>query len=339
MIVELSSGGDLERARALVERCGLDFEPGADDWFGALDEAGRLVGVAARAGRVLQMFAIEPDHRGGPVLGDLTTALVERAFAAGLDSVFVFTRPAHAPSFEAMNFALLASHDRVALLEYGGGLERWLAGLRALRRPGRSGAVVVNCNPFTLGHRHLVATAAAEVDHLFVMVVREDRSAFPFEVREALVRRGVEDLDNVTVLDTSSYAVGAATFPTYFLKRDDPVARLQMELDATLFAARVAPALGVSARFVGTEPTCAMTAAYNAAMRRILPAHGVALREIERVDAGGRPISASRARALLARGGTEGLEHLLPRVTRRWLEGDEARAVIARLREQAGACG
>lgn len=339
MIVELLSGGDLERARALVERHGLAFEPGADDWFGALDEAGHLVGVAARAGRVMKMVAIEAGHQGGPALGDLATAVTARAFAVGLDSVFVFTRPEHAPSFEALGFALCASHDRVALLEVGGGLERWLAGLRALRRPGRTGVVVVNSNPFTLGHRHLVATAAAEVDHLIVMVVREDRSAFPFEVREALVRRGVEDLANVTVTDTSHYAVSAATFPTYFLKRDDPAARLQMELDATLFASRIAPALGASVRFVGSEPTCAMTARYNAALGRVLPAFGLALREIERVHAGGRPISASRARALLARGSTEGLEQLLPRVTRRWLEGDEARPVLARLRGGEGATG
>lgn len=38
------------------------------------------------------------------------------------------------------------------------------------------GAIVMNCNPFTLGHRYLVETCAKKCDMLIVFVVQEDKS-------------------------------------------------------------------------------------------------------------------------------------------------------------------
>ncbi len=240
MITALHCSADRKDAQELILRNGLAFEPDFDDLVGA-HENDRLIGVGARAGRVLKMLAIDAASQGGGLLGEIVTALMTRAFAAGLDSLFVYTKPEYAGSFTALNFKLLASQRKAALLEYGRGLERWLAAQSSLVRAGRNGAVVANCNPFTLGHRHLVETAAREVQHLYLFIVREDCSVFPFDLRFRLSIEGTRDLPNVSVLDTSHYAVSAATFPTYFLKRDDPVARIQMELDATLFATRIAP--------------------------------------------------------------------------------------------------
>jgi [citrate (pro-3S)-lyase] ligase len=301
-------------------------------------EGDALVGAGARAGDVLKMIAIDPAHQSGALLGEVVGELVRLGLAAGHDALFVFTRPAHAPSFEALNFALLASHARVALLEYGGRFEAWLAagrGAAAVERPGGAAAVVVNANPFTLGHRHLVERAARRAGTLYVFVVREERSAFPFEVRLRLVREGTADLPNVVVLDTSRYAVSAVTFPAYFLGQADPVAEIQMELDATLFGARIAPAFGITRRFFGTEPTCVTTRAYNAAMRRVLPALGVEPVELERLRVGGAPgaaaISASTVRAALAAGDEGALRALVPPTTLAYLLSDEGRAVRGRL--------
>jgi [citrate (pro-3S)-lyase] ligase len=196
--------------------------------------------------------------------------------------------------------------------------------------------VVVNCNPFTLGHRHLIAEAARRVETLFVLVVREDRSAFPFEARLRLVREGTRDLPNVRVLDTGRYAVSAITFPSYFLKRADDVANVQMELDVTLFAQRIAPFLGVRRRFFGTEPYCAMTRAYNEVMRRLLPALGVEAVEIARAGVGGEAISASRVRAELRRGSLDGLDALVPPTTAAFLRSVQGRAIQERLRASEG---
>lgn len=336
MVTQLLSSGDRALARAFIEAQGLAFEPGFDDLVGAF-EAGALVAAGARAGDVLKMLAIDPAWQSGALLGEVAGELVRLGLAAGHDGLFVFTRPAHAPSFEALNFKLLCSRAQVALLEYGGRFDRWRAAAEALRGPPgdspdhTAGAVVLNANPFTLGHRWLVEEAARRCQRLFLLVVREDRSAFPFEARLRLVREGTRDLADVVVLDTGPYAVSAITFPAYFLEAADPVAEIQMELDLALFGQRLAPALGVTRRFVGTEPYCATTRAYNRAMQRVLPAYGVEPVELARRQVGGLPISASTVRDALARGDEGALPALVPPATLEYLLSDEGRAIRARL--------
>ncbi len=334
MVTQLLSSGDRALAKAFIEAQGLTFEPGFDDLAGAFED-GVLVACGARAGDVLKMIAIDPARQSGSLLGEVAGELVRLGFAAGHDGMFVFTHPGNATSFEALGFELLASHAKVALLEFGGRFAAWLASTRSLVRPiaesGGAGAVVVNCNPFTLGHRFLVEEAARRVGTLYVFVAREDRSAFPFEARLRLVREGTRDLANVVVLDTSRYAVSAVTFPAYFLGRADPVAEIQMELDATLFGARIAPAFGITRRFFGTEPYCATTRAYNAAMRRVLPGLGVEPVELARKTAGQAAISASAVRAALSTGDEAALPALVPPTTLAYLLSAEGVAVRARL--------
>lgn len=322
MISQLRSQPDLTAAKALIERNGLSFEEGFDELFG-IHELGTLIAVGARAGNILKMLAVDASHRGGEVLGEMVTMLVSRGFAAGFESLFIFTKPEYVITFEALNFTLLANQGKAALLEHGKGLKDWLASHRSLLRQGINGAVVMNCNPFTLGHRYLVESAARQVDHLYLFVVREDRSLFPFAIRLRLVQEGVRDIVNVIVLDTARYIVSGATFPTYFLKKDDPVARIQMELDVTLFASRIAPFFGITRRFVGTEPCCQMTASYNDTMKRLLPVYGLDLIEIERKISSAGVISASRVRELLARNELSQLQEYVPASTLAFLLSDE----------------
>ena len=69
-----------------------------------------------------------------------------------------------------------------------------------------------------------------------------------------MIRLGTADLANVTVCEGSAYAISQATFPTYFLKQLDKASENQIELDLQIFARYLAPALGATVRFVGTEP-------------------------------------------------------------------------------------
>ena len=323
MIAELISGADRAAARSLIERNGLTYEDGCDELFGVF-EVGNLVAVGGRAGNILKMLAVSPDHQGGSLLGEVVTQLVSRGLSAGYDSLFIYTKPEYISTFEALNFSLLANQGRVALLEYGRGFQKWLAAHGAQVRSGLNGAVVVNCNPFTLGHRYLIESAARQVDNLYVFVVREDRSVFPFDVRFRLVQDGLRDLPNVVVLDSSRYIVSGATFPTYFLKKDDPVARIQMELDVTLFASKIAPFFRITRRFVGTEPNCKLTEGYNDAMRRILPVYDIEFVVIDRKQSATGVISASRVRELVARQEFSQLEDYVPATTLAYLMSAEA---------------
>lgn len=318
-------------AQSLIQSQGLRFEPDLDDLVGLYDQ-GRMVGCGARRGYVLKMLAILPDYQGTSVLGELVTKLILGAMAAGHDSLFIYTTPQSAPSFQALNFRLLVTQGPVALLEHGPGLEAYLGAHAALIAPGQNGAVVINGNPFTLGHMHLVETAAQQVDRLYLFVVREDRSVFPFDVRFRLAQEGTAHLENVVVLDTSRYAVSAGTFPSYFLKRLDEVAMAQMGIDVRLFAQRIAPKFHITSRFVGEEPHCPTTAAYNQVMSEVLQEHAIQWVEVPRILAGGSPISATRVRQVFVDSNTEALKNLVPESTLDYLCSAAARPIADCLR-------
>ena len=169
----------------------------------------------------------------------------------------------------------------------------------------------MNCNPFTLGHRYLIEQAAKQVERLFVMVVREDCSLFAYAERKAMVEQGVAHLENVTVIDGSEYAISQATFPTYFLKRLDDAADTQMLLDLDLFRRHIAPALGATVRFVGTEPTDRLTRRYNQLMHEVL----ADVRETARLEKKGNAVSASRVRKAMEQGDMSTIRQLVPPTT------------------------
>ena len=175
----------------------------------------------------------------------------------------------------------------------------------------RGGVVVMNCNPFTLGHRYLIEQAAKQVERLFVMVVREDCSLFAYAERKAMVEQGVAHLENVTVIDGSEYAISQATFPKYFLKRLDDAADTQMLLDLDLFRRHIAPALGTTVRFVGTEPTDQLTRRYNQLMHEVL----ADVRETARLEKEGNAVSASRVRKAMEQGDMSTIRQLVPPTT------------------------
>lgn len=73
-----------------------------------------------------------------------------------------------------------------------GAMKRELADYRKILSKERFciGSIVMNCNPFTLGHRYLVEEASRQSDLLYIFVVEEDKSDFPFEDRFNMVKAG-----------------------------------------------------------------------------------------------------------------------------------------------------
>ena len=190
------------------------------------------------------------------------------------------------------------------LLENGHGLEGYLAHVSCHpeRSEGSIGVIIMNANPFTLGHKYLAEKASEQVDKLFVIPVKEDVSLFPYSERLEMIRSGCEGL--ATVLDGSDYQISAATFPTYFLKDLSEASETQMLLDLDMFGRHIAPALGATVRFVGSEPTDPLTARYNELMKEVLPTFGISVVEIPRLDCGGdnSSVSASQVREALQEG-------------------------------------
>lgn len=330
----LRLGGERERLRALLATNGLALEEDIEYAVGLEDGEGRLVGCGCRAGAVLKCFAVDPALRGENLLGRLLSALSEQAFAEGCTRLRIFTSRDKARFFQASGFHLLAQAASTALLEnVKDGPERF-AKAHMARGDGAlaAGAVVMNCNPFTNGHRHLVEHARSRCELLYLFLVEEDRSAFPFAVRRRLVEAGTADIPGIRIVASGPYIISAATFPTYFLKESAAVNSEHAELDATLFARRVAPAFRISRRFVGEEPSCAVTRSYNAALARILPAAGLDLEIIPRLAVDAEPVSASAVRReIVASGVGDATARMVPPSTFEFLRSEEAEPILKRL--------
>ncbi len=294
-------------------------------------------------GDTIKCIAVSEKARSGGLAVPLISRLISVAAQEGHTNVKVFTKPENTAIFESLGFTVLGRAPKAVLMENGRGLAAYLSGFPVKpgmtdghARPDRAsrGVIIMNANPFTIGHKYLIEKAAGQVDHLFVIVVKEDVSRFPYADRLAMTKAACADFSNVTVCEGSDYQISAATFPTYFLKELSDASETQMRLDLDIFARHIAPALGATVRFVGSEPQDALTARYNAIMKEVLPAAGVQVVELPRLcysELGEEsPVSASAVRKGLD-GFEGGFWHLLPETSLPYVL---AEAAVTALRQE-----
>lgn len=339
-----------QRIEAFLKRNGLRFDD-MHYYAAITDDDGEMIAGGGLKGNVIKCVAVDDAHKGEAIANTLISHLIAHANEEGHSNVMLFTKPKNRQLFESLSFRLLAEAPEAVLMETGiGGINNTVEQLKKIKEEGEvckennqeckeeektnlnittpqhlnpsapqplttttplRGVVVMNCNPFTLGHRYLIEQAAKQVERLFVMVVREDCSLFAYAERKAMVEQGVAHLKNVTVIDGSEYAISQATFPTYFLKRLDDAADTQMLLDLDLFRRHIAPALGATVRFVGTEPTDQLTRRYNQLMHEVL----ADVRETARLEKKGNAVSASRVRKAMEQGDMSTIRQLVPPTT------------------------
>lgn len=280
-----------------------------------------LVAAGSRNGNLLKCIAVEHSRQGEDLTSSVLSALRQGAFSEGYRHLFLYTKPDNENMFASLFFYPVAKTDKVLLMENRrNGIKDFLDAMPLSTAFGKIGAVVMNCNPFTLGHRYLIETAAKECDHLYVFVVSENKSRFSFEERLRMVELGTADIDNVSVLSTGPYLVSSATFPTYFLKERENAGEVQCLLDIEIFTKYFVPKFSIKCRYVGTEPLSPMTDQYNKALRLNLPNHNVELKEIPRIEMSGNPVSASEVRRLIEEGDTEKIKSLVPDTTFNFLK-------------------
>ena len=297
-------------------------------------------------GDIIKCIAVDERLRDAHLSNRLISHLISEAAQRGHHSVKVFTKPQNREVFESLGFRLVGEAPLAILMENGHGIDDYTKYLRSCASTlqpaehpadislptgegwgGAStvGVIVMNANPFTLGHRYLIEQAAQQVDHLFIIPVKEERSLFPYAERKAMIEQSLSTLNsplstkNGAVLSGSDYAISAATFPTYFLKQLSDAADTQMLLDIDIFCRHIAPALGATARFVGSEPNDALTRRYNELLAEQLPKHGLRLKEIPRLQTEQTPISATTVRSLMAQGMFVEAAKLVPPTTTPYL--------------------
>ncbi|MBQ9577077.1 MAG: [Muribaculaceae bacterium] len=315
----------LKSNRARVERfladSGLRLED-VDYYAVVTDDDGNIIAGGGLQGNVIKCIAVGEAARDTGLSNRLISHLIGMATQQGAASVKVFTKPDNRAIFQSMGFNIIARAPQAILMENGvKGIGAYTDYLRRTRgdRPAGAAAIVMNANPFTLGHRYLVHQAAEKASTLYVIAVREDRSAFSYQERLAMIKAGCKDLDNVVVVEGSDYAISELTFPTYFLKQVTDATDTHITLDLDLFARHIAPALGVTTRYVGSEPIDALTARYNELMQEQLPQHGIQVETVERLVLDAKPVSASLMRQALDNGLLSHAAALVPQTTEPYL--------------------
>lgn len=310
----------LRQIEMFLQTNGLRYDD-VDYYAAIVDESSdEMIAGGGLKGSVIKCVAVADGHKGEAVANVIVSHLIAKANAEGCQCVKLYTKPDNRQLFESLSFRLIAESPNAILMETGvGGIEKYSEELRVkseelgvkseelkndesvvsnARKP--IGVIVMNANPFTLGHRFLVEQSSELVERLYVVVVREDCSMFSYNERKAMVSQGVRDIGNVVVVDGSDYAVSAATFPTYFLKQLSDATDTQIILDLDLYRRRIAPALGATIRFFGSEPTDPLTRRYNELMHQQLGEEQV--HEIQRKQQEGSAISASRVRKAMMEG-------------------------------------
>ncbi|MCC5909067.1 MAG: [citrate (pro-3S)-lyase] ligase [Clostridiaceae bacterium] len=304
----------------------------------ALFQQDEIIATGSLSGRILKCIAVDPQHQGMGISSKIITELVNEAFLRGKIHLFIYTCPKNKVLFTDVGFHEIAEvPNKVCLLENkANGIKNYVSKLERYDKEVKQvGAIVMNCNPFTLGHQYLIEKAAAESDILHIFVVSEDRSSFPTKIRYQLIQEGTKHLDNVIVHQGQDYIISSATFPSYFLKENKDVVKIQTLLDLEIFKKHIAPALKINKRFIGEEPYCPVTKIYNETMGEILPSAGIEVEEVQRIQSEGEYISASKVRRLIAAGELAKIKELVPQSTYEFLMSKEAEGIIEKIKESS----
>ncbi len=279
-------------------------------------------------------MAVSHLHQGEGLMNQVVSHLVQYEYQRGINHLFLYTKCDSAKFFGDLGFyEIVRIAGQVVFMENRKtGFSDYLSALSQTKQDGKNiAALVLNANPFTLGHQYLVEKAAGENDILHVFIVSEDASLVPFDVRKRLVMAGTSHLRNIVYHDTGPYIISAATFPSYFQRDDEAVIESHANLDLEIFV-RIAKSLGITARYVGEEPKSLVTGIYNRIMSEKLPEHGIKCVIVPRKTEGGRIISASDVRQAIKEGRLDEIRGLVPESTYEYFAGAEGEKVTARIR-------
>ena len=317
---------------ALLEQEGIRRDGNLDYTCGLFDSSWRLAATGSCFGNTIRCLAVDRVRQGEGLLNQIISHLMEVQTQRGNTHLFLYTKPQSARFFGDLGFYEIVQAEGVVFMENRRrGFSDYCAALERTRKEGTSAAIVMNANPFTLGHLHLVERAAAENNAVHLFVLSEEAGPIPFAVRRRLVREGTAHLSNVICHDSGPYIISGATFPSYFLKDADSVIHAHAALDLEVFG-KIAPCLNIRYRYVGEEKSSRVTALYNGEMVRRLPELGIQCRVIPRLEHDGQPVSASTVRRWIHDGRLGEIGPLVPKTTWDYFASPEAKPVIAAIR-------
>lgn len=312
---------------------GIRRDANLDYTCGMYDDEMNLIATGSCFGNTLRCMAVSHTHQGEGLMNSIVSHLIEVQFSRGNTHLFLYTKCDSARFFGDLGFYEIARiNGQIVFMENKRtGFSGYLNSLEKQKESApRVAALVMNANPFTLGHQYLVEKAASENDILHLFIVSEDASLVPFSVRKKLVMEGTAHLKNIRYHDSGPYIISNATFPSYFQKDEQAVIKSHAMLDLTVFT-KIASALGINRRYVGEEPTSLVTGIYNQIMSEKLPENGIECVIVPRKENKGAVISASTVRQALKEENWPLLAELVPETTLNYFKSPDARPVIDKI--------
>lgn len=312
---------------------GIRRDANLDYTCGMYDDEMNLIATGSCFGNTLRCMAVSHTHQGEGLMNSIVSHLIEVQFSRGNTHLFLYTKCDSARFFGDLGFYKIARiNGQIVFMENKRtGFSSYLNSLEKQKESApRIAALVMNANPFTLGHQYLVEKATSENDILHLFIVSEDASLVPFSVRKKLVMEGTAHLKNIRYHDSGPYIISNATFPSYFQKDEQAVIESHAMLDLTVFT-KIASALGINRRYVGEEPTSLVTGIYNQIMSEKLPENGIECVIVPRKENKGAVISASTVRQALKEENWPLLEELVPETTLNYFKSPDARPVIDKI--------
>ena len=315
---------------------GISRDKNLDYTCAVFDDDMNVIATGSCFGNTLRCLAISRAYQGEGIMNSIVTHLMEVQLSRGNTHLFLYTKCESAKFFASLGFYEIVRIDNqlVFMENRRAGFASYLAELSkdAVRAP-KTAALVINANPFTLGHQYLVEKACAENDLVHLFIVSEDASLVPFNVRKKLIIEGTTQFSNLRYHDSGSYMISTATFPSYFLKDEQAVIEGHALLDLSIFVS-IAKSLYINRRYVGEGPTSLVTGIYNDIMIRELPKNGIACFVIPRKTYNAMPISASTVRTAIKNQDFDTLKLLVPDTTYQFFCSEEAAPIIRKIQNE-----
>ena len=332
----LSDRQSNQQVDALLQQEGIRRDGNLDYTCGIFDDDWNLVATGICFHNTIRCLAVSGSHQGEGLLNQVISHLIEFQMSRGNSHLFLYTKPGSAKFMADLGFYEIARVPSalVFMENRRNGFSRFCNTLKQHNSSSqRVAGIVMNANPFTLGHLHLVEQAARENDAVHLFVLSEEAGPIPFSVRRMLVEQGVQHLRNVICHSSGPYMISSATFPSYFLKDSDTAIRAQAELDLLIFS-KIAEVLHIQRRYVGEEQSSHVTALYNEVMLRELPKYGIECIEIPRLMQKDTTISASSVRQAIHDGKLESIKDFVPDSTYNFFQSPQGQAVSSAIQKE-----
>ncbi|MGD9604977.1 MAG: hypothetical protein AB7V00_02325 [Bacilli bacterium] len=302
------------RIQSFLKEFDLDLDKDITETF-YYEENNDIIATVSLSKHIIKCLAVSEGYQGEQLALKMVNEAISYLHSKQEHFFQVFTKRTYRDLFLSMGMRLIVESKNVSILESSSyPITSYLSDLKKQLslESNDNGAIVVNCNPMTLGHLYLIEQAAKQHHNLLLFVLQENRSDFTTEERMALVKLGISHLPNVIALPSSPYLVSNLTFPSYFLKEDNDRNNEYAYLDALIFKNYFMPLLNIKHRYIGTE-THPIMVTYNKNLKLVL---GDSITEIKRIDLDGEPISASKVRKLMQTKQLDEALRLVPENTR-----------------------